>query len=362
MGIQIGKTGLATSDRIEFFKTLSGWLNSGAGRMSLSEALNNTTSGFSFEEYASLAPQMNMISKEVSGGQTTLYQALAMAEIGFTPQELAIVEAAEKSSQLRQALPSLVAAMEVQYQGKRDLMMKMAGPLLIGALLIMLSIGVLVFMLPLVINPVIERNPKAAEAFPLILQWFWSLSQWLRANPYPIPGVIGLVVVLFFARNTSAVQPLWLRLSLGWSISRKIILGFNAMVIVYFMPALVRSGMPTYQVLEQLAYCVNNPLLRSMLLSAAAEHLNGRRMGSALEIMPFKASFLNAVNAGEATGAIADRVEDLQGPYRMELERTIRQVTSALKFIVMVILLPMFIVSAYTSLVGPIFALMEFGR
>jgi type II secretory pathway component PulF len=362
MGIQFGKAKLSTGDRIDFFKTLSGWLNSGEGRMSLSEAVDNTTAGFSAEEYAALAPQMQLIAREVSGGQTTLYQALAMVEIGFTIQELAIVEAAERSSQLRQALPSLVAAMEVQHQGKRELWMKMAGPLLIGVLLILLSIGVLVFMLPLVISPVISRNPKAVDSFPIILQWFWALSVWLRAHPYPLPGAITALGIMFLCRNTPFLQPTWLKFTLSWSVSRKLIIGFNSMVVAYFMPALVRSGMPTPQVLEQLAYCVTNPVLRSILLSAATEHMNGIRMSSALEIMPFKASFVNAITAGEATGALAERVEDLQVPYRIELERNIRQVAGTLKFIVMVILMPMFIISTYTALVGPVFALMEYGR
>ena len=136
MGIQFGKSALSTADRIDFFKTLSGWMNSGAGRMSLGEAVANTTQGFSQEEYATLAPQMSMIERDVAGGQTPLFQALAMANIGFKPQELAIIEAAEKGNQLRQALPALVQALEVESSGRRDLMAKMAGPIVIGTMLI----------------------------------------------------------------------------------------------------------------------------------------------------------------------------------------------------------------------------------
>lgn len=362
MGLQIGKASLSVSDRVDFFKTLSGWLNSGGGRMSLGEAVANTTSGFSHEEYATLAPHMQMIEREVASGQTPLFQALAMADIGFRAQELAVVEAAERSNQLRQALPALVTALEVQHEGRRELMMKMAGPSFIGVLLIALSLGVLIIMLPLVIQPVLDRNPESLYKFPFILRWFWYVSVWLRANPYLPSGVFAGFVALLLLRNTPFLQPYWLRFTLWWGVSRKLIIGFNAMVVVYFLPALVRSGMPTYQVLEQLAYCLNNPLLRSMLLAASEDHNAGIRMSQSVEGLPFKASFYNAVVAGEATGAIADRVEDLQTPYRLELERYIRQVASTLKFIVMVVLLPLFIVSTYTSLVGPIFALMEYSK
>lgn len=362
MGIQFGKTSLTVADRIDFFKTLSGWLNSGAGRMSVGEAVANTTHGFSQEEYATLAPQMQMIEREVAQGQTSLYQALAAANVGFRMQELAIVDAAERGNQLRQALPSLVAALEVESTGRRDLMMKMMGPGIIAVMLIIMSLGVLVFMLPMVIQPVIDRNADSLTKFPFILRWFWYVSVWLRTYPLLPSAVVAAFFTLLLLRNLPGLQPHWIRFTLWWNVTRKLIIGFNAMLVVFFMPALLRSGMPSYQVLEQLAFCVSNPLLRSILLASAEDHRNGMRLSQALESMPFKASFFNAIVAGEATGAIADRVEDLQEPYKIELERYIRQVASTLKFLVMVVLLPLFIVCTYTSLVGPIFALMEYGR
>lgn len=362
MGIQFGKSALSTADRIDFFKTLSGWMNSGAGRMSLGEAVANTTQGFSQEEYATLAPQMSMIERDVAGGQTPLFQALAMANIGFKPQELAIIEAAEKGNQLRQALPALVQALEVESSGRRDLMAKMAGPIVIGTMLIGLSIGVLVIMLPLVIQPVLDRNAEALYKFPLILQGFWHTSVWLRANPMIPGGFVMALVALLVLRNMPLFQPHWIRFTMWWNVTRKLVLGFNAMLSVFFLPALIRSGMPTYQALEQMAYCVNHPLIRSLYLAAAEDHRNGLRMSQAVEGLPFRASFFNAITAGEATGAIADRIEDLQVAYKLELERYIRQVSGTLKFIVMAVLLPLFIVCTYTSLVGPIFALMEYGR
>ena len=362
MGLEFGKASLSTADRIDFFKTLSEWLSAGAGQMPLAEAVRNTTGGFSQEEYATLAPRMEMIASEVASGQTPFYEALGQSNLGFRPQELAVIEAAERSSQLRQALPSLVTAMETEHQGRKDLIMKLTGPLIIGVMLIALTLGILTIMLPMVITPVIDRNPKALETFPFILVWFWYTSVWLRANYIALLVVLAAVIILFFCRNLPALRPYWLRFLLQWSVSRKLVLGFNSMLVVYFMPALLRSGMPSYEALDQLAGCVRNPLIASLLLAAAEDHRGGVRISQAVSILPFKASFFNAIESGEATGAIADRVQDLQGPYRYELERTIKNVANACKLIVMVVLMPLFIVSTYTSLVGPIFALMEYGR
>jgi type II secretory pathway component PulF len=161
-------------------------------------------------------------------------------------------------------------------------------------------------------------------------------------------------------RNTSALRPTYQKFLLNWAVSRKLILGFNSVVVVFFMPALVRSGLPTHQVCRNLADCVSNATISQLFRIAAQDHENGMRLSKALEIIPFRASFANAVAAGEATGAIADRVQDLQEPYSLEMQRQISTVVGTLKFIVMTVLLPFFIVSTYTALVGPIFALMEY--
>ena len=118
--------------------------------------------------------------------------------------------------------------------------------------------------------------------------------------------------------------------------------------------------MPGHTVLDALAGCVAHPTFANLLTGAAEVHRTGTRMGEAVKSLPMRTSFANAVSTGEKTGTLADRVEDLQEPYTVEMERVIKQTVGTLKFIVMAVLLPFFIVSAYTSLVGPIFALMEY--
>jgi type II secretory pathway component PulF len=360
MGIQIGKLALNNEDRLDFLKNLSGWLGAGGGTSSVGEAVANTCDAFSFDEYATLRPKMDLIKSDVSRGQITLYEALLNADVGFTVQELNILEAAERSNQLREAIPALIAALQIQSRGRRELFTKLAGPLALGAVLLLMTIGVLVYMLPLVLTPVLERKPEAIDKFPLILKYFWFTSVWLRAN-YLIPmAVAGAPTVFLLLRNTPMFSPAWQSFIMWFSLSRRLIIGFNSLIVVYFMPALLRSGMPTYRVLYSLADCLSNKTLAIQMRIAGSDHENGLRMQQALQILPFKSSFINAIHAGEQIGNVADRVADLQEPYSIEMERLLKKIASALKGIVMGIFLPLFIVSAYTALVGPIFALMEY--
>ncbi len=360
LNIQFGPSELSKEDRIAFFRTLGSWLSSGGGHISVAEAVINTGEAFSFDEYKTLKPKMDLIVREYSSGQTPLYEALRMAQLGFLNQELSIIEAAEKSNQLRQAVPSLVEALDIQYKGRKLLLGSMTMPIVIGFALILMSLGVLVWMLPMVIGPVVERKPDVLRKFPAILQFYWYASVWLRAN-YIIPiAIAALPVLIFLFRKVGPVKKGIDNFLVWFKPSWRMIVTFNSVLTVFFLPALVRSGMPGFQVLSSLGDCVTHPKISALLKQAGEDHHNGTRMGVAVKILPFRASFTSAVSTGEQTGQLAERVEDLQEPYRVEMERQIKHTVATLKFFVMVILLPFFIVSTYTSLVGPIFALMEY--
>ena len=358
--IEVGKVNLSVQDRIEFFRSLSNWLTSGGGRMSVAEAVRFTCETFSRDEYSTLAPKMNHISREVTAGQITFHEALSVAKLGFTKQELAIVRAAEESSQLRQTMPSLVEAMETKARARKSLTRKLAMPLFAGVLLVLMSIGVMTIMMPSVLGPVLTRNASALNDMPFIIGWYWGASQWLQ-DFWVIPtATVFVFVVLIFIRNTPAIKPHFEKTMLKFGPIRRLIISYNAMLVVYFMPALLRSGMPPHDVLRTLAETLETLSIAGSLRVAANEYEGGTQLVDALVHLPFRSSFRSSVEAGEKTGAIADRVEDLKNPYAADLERIINQTVIGLTTLVMAILLPLFLLSMYITLTVPIFALMEF--
>lgn len=360
MGIEIGRTSLTLDDRIEFFRSLSSWLQSGGGSMPVHEALKNTCDSFSRDEYKSLKSKFDKIYLEFHTGQTTITNGLRKADLGFQHQELSILGAAEKANQLRVAVPALVEALEMRAKATKSLKGKLTMPLVGGFMLILMSIGVLVFMMPTVMEPVLSRNPEKVETFPSIIRYYWYLSVWIRANPM-VPAV-GFVAPLLFIllRNTPFVKPYFERVLMGFGPSRKIVISFNSVLVVYFMPALVRSGMPMPEVLKAVADLLDNSRIKAVFSRASIDHDQGYRLGDVLESVPFKGAFRSAVEAGEKTGKIAERVEDLKIPFLNDYERIVKKSVSALMMIVMGLLMPMFLMSMYTTLVTPMIALMEY--
>jgi len=360
MGLEIGITSLPLGERIEFFRTLSSWLTSGGGRMPVNEAIRNTCEAFSRDEYKTLAHRMGRIVSEYDSGQTMFVEALRQANIGFTDQELSVLDAAERANQLRVAIPELVEALEMRLKSTRALYRQLAMPVVGGFMLIVMSLGVAMFMLPMVLGPVIDRKPDALKAFPAIVKGYWFFSVWMQSY-WVIPLIVlAIPPVLFLLRNTKMMKPLVEGIIWRLTPLRRISVAFNGVLVVYFMPALVRSGMPTHDVLRAVARSLENQRIASNFRIAANEHEAGMRVGDALARVPLKGSFRSAVEAGEKTGQIAERIEDLKTPYAAEYERIMRRAVGTLMLIVMAGLLPLFIISMYTSLVAPIFALMEF--
>lgn len=132
MGLEVGIKALKLEDRIDFFQTMATWLASAGGTVSVNDAVRNTCDAFSQDEYKSLMGRMKRIIEEYDSGQVTFHEALRSASLGFTNQELAVVAAAERSNQLKLALPALVDAMKMRNDSIRDLKKQLTMPVVGG--------------------------------------------------------------------------------------------------------------------------------------------------------------------------------------------------------------------------------------
>jgi len=228
MGLEFGVVVLGLNERIEFFRTLSSWLTSGEGSFPVNEAIANTCDVFARDEYKSLRGKMERVVRDYNSGKVLFSEALKQTNLGFTGQELAIITAAEKSNQLRLAIPSLVDALLMRQSSTKALKSKMMMPIIGGFMLILMSLGVMIFMLPVVMEPVLQRDDSVIDSFPFIIKYYWFGSVWLRANYWLTAAVASAPVVLFLTRETELVRPYVERALMGITPVRRIILAYNA--------------------------------------------------------------------------------------------------------------------------------------
>lgn len=360
MGIEIGKLRFNAQDKIDFLRTLSSWMDSGAGSMSVADCIKNTCDAFSTDEFKLMAPKMTKISEEYRTGQTKFANALRQSDLGFSKQEITVLLTAEDSNQLRYAVGSMVEAMNMQLGAKKQLVSSLRGPLISGVMLIIMTLGVAYFMLPIVLGPTLEKDPTVLVKFPFIIRWFWYFSEWLNSNPLAPVFIISVPIVYFILYITGPMKKPTERFFMKWYVTRRIMIAYNGLLLVYFMPALVKSGMPLYNVLKALSEMLDNSEIKQSLLIAANDNELGIPLSECVTHLPLRVSFKNAIAAGEKTGAVSERVADLKIPYSAEYDRLVGKFVGTIKFMVMAILLPLFIMSMYTSLVAPIFALLEF--
>ena len=200
--------------------------------MPVNESLRNTCDAFSRDEYKTLANKMGRIVAEYESGQTLMTEALRQANIGFTDQELAVLEAAERSNQLRVAVPELVEALEMRLKSTRALYRQLAMPVVGGFMLIVMSLGVAMFMLPMVLGPVLDRKPDALETFPTIVRWYWAFSVWMQ-DYWVVPLVLlAIPPALFIFRNASFMKPIVESIIWKFGVLKRISISFNGVLVV----------------------------------------------------------------------------------------------------------------------------------
>ena len=105
------------------------------------------------------------------------------------------------------AVPSLVKALDISHKGRKLLVGSLTMPLVIGFALILMSLGILIYMLPMVMGPVVERNADSIDKFPSVLRFYWYASVWLRANQTFVAIIAAIPVTLVLLKNTPLVKP-----------------------------------------------------------------------------------------------------------------------------------------------------------
>ncbi|MCP4355832.1 MAG: hypothetical protein GY793_09435 [Proteobacteria bacterium] len=360
MGIEIGKSKFSNQDKIDFLRTLSSWMSSGGGSMSISDCVKNTCDAFSTDEFKLMAPRMLKVYEEYSTGQTKFSIGLRDANIGFNNQEITILNKAEDANQLAHTVESMVEAMNMQLSARNQLWSSLRGPMISGIMLIIMTFGVAYFMLPIVLGPTLDKDPTVLAKFPFVIRWFWYFSEFLNNNPLAPLFVLVMPVTYLILYIVGPMKKPTEKVLMWLSATRRIMVAYNGLLLVYFMPALVKSGMPFYDVLRSLSEMLDNSEIRNALIVAANDNEAGVPLSECVTHLPLRVSFKNAISAGEKTGAVSERVTDLKIPYSAEYDRLVTKFVGTIKFLVMAVLLPCFIMSMYTSLVAPIFALLEF--
>jgi type IV pilus assembly protein PilC len=264
-----------------------------------------------------------------------LSSALAQHPKVFNTIYVNMVKAAEASGQLDTILIRLAEYLEATEELKRDIRGAVVYPVFSLALILLITGGLIVFIIPRFKNMFSELG---MESLPWITEFLLWLGDFSQANIHWI--ILGMILLFIGFRmyiGTKVGQWQW-----HWFLLHLPVFGplFQKVAISRFartLSTLLESGVNMLGALEICAGVSGNRLIEETILYARDMVNRGKQLSEPLsESTIFPPIVVRMVAVGEKTGALEDLLGKLAGFYDIEVRAAVKALTSTLEPILIV--------------------------
>lgn len=321
---------IKTSDKVLFSRQLSTLINAG---LPLVQSLRNVASQ---TQNKKLKVIVNQVISSVEGG-SALHAALGRHPDAFNRVFISMVAAGEASGTLDKALERLAN----QQEKDAEILSKVRGALIYPAVVLLVMFAVIGFMVVKVLPQVeILYNDLPGATLPLVTRLLLSLSHFITDRWYIVIAVVVLLAVIFSR---------WIKTIGGRSVIDKLKMTawpigplFMKLYMARFArtgATLVSSGVPLLQMLQITGDAISNIHVEASLKKAAEKVKGGKALSESLDGDPnFLPLVPNMLRIGEQSGALEAMLEKIADYYEKEVDTQIRNVSSIVEPVLMVIL------------------------
>lgn len=321
---------IRAKDKILFSRQLSTLINAG---LPLIQSLRNVSAQ---TQSKPLKVVIDQVISDVEGG-AALSVALSRHPEAFNRVFISMVAAGESSGTLDKSLERLAN----QQEKDAEIISKVRGAMIYPAVVITVMIAVVGFMIVKVLPQVeVMYRDLPGASLPLVTRMLLAVSHFTSRFWW----VIGLVLIAgaFFGSRWARTGPgrefvdrAKLRM---WPIGQL----FQKMYMARFArtgATLVGSGVPLLQMLDITGEAINNVHVEAALRRAAEKVKGGKALSDSLQS---EEAFLqlvpNMLRIGEQSGAIEAMMEKIADYYEREVDTAIRNISSIIEPVLMVIL------------------------
>lgn len=321
---------IRAKDKILFSRQLSTLINAG---LPLIQSLRNVSAQ---TQSKPLKVVIDQVISDVEGG-AALSAALSRHPEAFNRVFISMVAAGESSGTLDKSLERLAN----QQEKDAEIISKVRGAMIYPAVVITVMIAVVGFMIVKVLPQVeVMYRDLPGASLPLVTRMLLAVSHFTSRFWW----VIGLVLLAgaFFGSRWARTGPgrefvdkAKLRM---WPIGQL----FQKMYMARFArtgATLVGSGVPLLQMLDITGEAINNVHVEAALRRAAEKVKGGKALSDSLQS---EETFLqlvpNMLRIGEQSGAIEAMMEKIADYYEREVDTAIRNISSIIEPVLMVIL------------------------
>lgn len=317
-------------DRVLFSRQLSTLINAGLPIVQSLRSVNEQT------QNKTLKVVINSLITDVEGG-SALSAAMSKHPTVFNQIYISLVAAGETSGTLDMALERIA----IQQEADADIISKVRGAMIYPIIVLLVMLAVVTFMLVKVLPQVqILYVSFPGANLPIETRLLLSLSHFVIKYWWLV--LLILAALIFFGSR-------WARTLGGKRVVDKIKMRawpvgplFMKMYMARFArtgSTLVSAGVPLLQVLQITSEAVSNVYVQQSIEKAAEKVKGGKALSDALTNDPnFLSLVPNMIHIGEESGSLDKMLAKAADYYEKEVEDAIKNISTLLEPIMMVIL------------------------
>jgi len=275
------------------------------------------------------------VRAEVRSGQS-LAAALERLPSSFPEIYRALIATGEHSGDLARVMSKLADYLEGRLAMTQSAGLALLYPGIVAVVALVIVVGLLTYVVPQVVD-VFERG---RQALPFLTRaMLWS-SEALRGNLVLIGGaLVGLAVAARLAWQREAWRARWQAKLLRLPVVGPLLQGISTARLASTLAILAGSGVPLLQALAAGARVIGNLPLRSAVEEAAQLVREGSSLHRALDSRKlFPPIFIHLVASGEASGKLAEMLQQAATHQEVENARRLRLLTGILEPLIIVLM------------------------
>jgi type IV pilus assembly protein PilC len=276
------------------------------------------------------------VIKSIDNGQT-LANSLARHPKIFDSFYINTIRVGEESGTLEENLGNLALQLEKSYEMKRKVQAAMVYPSFILIAIIVLSAGLTFFVLPQII-PIFKTFDIQLPLATRVLIRFTEIVQ--NYGLFILIGIITSIVILLLISRIRPVKFLIHKIILKLPIIGSIVRNVNLSHFTRTLGILLKSGLPVVSALNITQATLGNLIYQKELKETAEQVRKGKPISDYLkrrEVL-FPSMVSRMIGVGEKTGSLEETLTYLGNFYEIEVDRSIKSLSTILEPILLLIM------------------------
>ena len=334
---------------IIFTRQLSGMLAAG---LPLLTCLSSLSSQMANKKFANI---IENIRRDVEAGDS-FSDAIAKHPKIFPEVYVNMVNVGEISGKLEEVLQRLAALGFQQMEIRAKITSAMVYPAFLFGIMTIIAIGMLTYVLP----RFVAIFEKAGTELPLPTRILLNTSYFIKNYWWAVVVAIGVIIILFRKYLQDPMGRFnFDKFILSTPVLGTLMLHYNIATMAQTLGNLLKSGITLVQAISVTENTLQNTVLKVILKELRENVIKGKGISEQLRMSGvFPPMVIQMISAGEQTGKLDEMLIEVSNFYSVEVDYSIRALTSLIGPLMLLIMAVM-VGSMALAILVPIFRLVK---